>query len=321
MTHLPSGKIFGGCRIVRLIARGASGAVYEAFQLSLTRPAALKVLAEDSASREEVEALLAEARTVAQVDHPNILRVFNAGTEEGRAFLLMELLEGQTLHERLRRSPLLPAEEALRISGEVARGLQAAHRAGVVHRDIKPSNIFLRKDGRPKLIDFGMSATSRHGGTPEFMAPEQWRRRPPDPRTDLYGLGLVLYRMLAGRNAFEGDLDRLRFAHLERPVPFPESVPIPERIFALIWKLVRKKVEERYFEASDFLSDLETVRAGHEPKSLAEMKKFVVCPTCDTESDAGAESCPECRTDLSWLHMTSDDLLPEPPKPKLRKRR
>ncbi|MBI2899271.1 MAG: serine/threonine protein kinase [Planctomycetes bacterium] len=319
MSLLPDGKIFAGCRVVRLLGRGASGAIYEATQLSLDRPVALKVLAAEHASPEDVEALLAEARTLAQLDHPNIVRVFNAGREEGRAFLVMELLEGETLLRRLRRAGALSAADALRIAGEVARGLRAAHRHGIVHRDLKASNIFLRADGRAKLIDFGLaagaSAAGRAGGTPEYMAPEQWRRHPADPRTDLYSLGLVLFRMLAGRNAFEGDAEKLQYGHLELPLRPPEPRPpsMDDRTFALIWRLCRKRLADRYADAADFLADIEAVLSGNDPRSLAEMGRVTLCPTCDTESPAGLERCPECKTNLSRQHMTTDDLLPEPP--------
>lgn len=318
-TLFPAGKIFAGCRVLGILGRGSSGIIYQAIQVSLERPVAVKVLASESATDAEMRSLLAEARTLGQLDHPNVVRVFNAGMEEGKAFIVMELLEGQTLQAILKKQSPLPLREALRIAEEVATGLQAAHRIGVVHRDLKPSNIYLRKDGRAKILDFGLAVAGAgtHGGTPEFMAPEQWKREAVDAKTDLYALGLVLYRMVVGKNAYEGDIEKLRHAHLQVPLraPSPRPAALSEELFAVIRKLSRKHACERYQSAEEFLRDFERMRAGKPTEASKQIAKVVICPICDSESLVGVEKCPDCGSNLSRMNMTSDDLLPDPPPP------
>jgi len=189
----------------REIGRGGFGVVLEAWDRQLSRRVALKVLRPSRRTRAEVEQCLLrdEAEVAGRLQHPNIVTVFDVGSCQAGPFLILELLRGGTLAARLQHGPL-PVREAVRIAVEMARGLEHAHHAGVVHRDVKPSNVFVCEDGSVKLLDFGVAVALGAGhrgsaGTPGYMAPEVLRGGRGDRRTDVFGLGAVLYEMLTGR--------------------------------------------------------------------------------------------------------------------------
>jgi serine/threonine-protein kinase len=238
-------------RIVRKIGEGANGVVYEAEHVELGRAVALKVLASEHArSPASLERFRREARAVANLSHPHLVQLFDFGRSlDGRAFLAMELCQGETLDARLRRGPL-PWQEAVRIAIETARALEAAHATGIVHRDIKPQNLMLtRSDGTQrvgptKLLDFGIATaltpTDRAAtgaekalrgfavvGTPEYMAPEQVAGDPVDRRTDIYALACVLYEMLTGVRAFEGPSTVVVMGMQIRDTPPPPRLRAP----------------------------------------------------------------------------------------------
>ena len=190
----------GRFAIERELGKGAQGAVYLAADTRLGRKVALKTLLA-SGDRAQLDGLLDEARIVSTLSHPNIVTLYDAGHGEHGPYLILELLHGETLAQRLERGPL-PGTEALRIAVEVAKGLAHAHGQGVVHRDLTPGNVFLCIDGRVKVLDLGMAhAFGRRkveGGTPAYMSPEQRRGAPEDERSDVFALGVLLYRMLSG---------------------------------------------------------------------------------------------------------------------------
>jgi serine/threonine-protein kinase len=219
----------GRYQIVRALGTGGFGQVFEAKDPALERHVAIKRLlaAQDDAMRER---FLREARAVAALDHPHIVRVFDAGVDdEGAPFIVQELLEGQTLESVLKSKGGLALNVALRILVGVARALQAAHAAGIIHRDVKPSNIFLTVAG-VKVIDFGIAALTDPEisrltavgfvGTPAYSSPEQLRSEPVDVRTDIFSLGAVAFETLTGRRAFEGNqvYDIIRRV-MEEPAP------------------------------------------------------------------------------------------------------
>ena len=190
--------------VLRELGRGGFGVVFEARDRELGRLVAVKVVR----PRRGVDPgmLRAEAEAAAALHHPNIVTVHDLGSSGGEGWLVLELLRGETLEERLHRGPL-PGPEALRVGTEVARGLAHAHHAGVLHRDLKPSNVFLCDDGAVKILDFGLSrvfgsGSGPEGGTPVYMAPEQWRRDAEDERTDVFALGVMLHEMLTGQRPF-----------------------------------------------------------------------------------------------------------------------
>jgi serine/threonine protein kinase len=220
----------GRYRAVRRIDAGGMGEIWEADDTLLGRRVAIKVLAEELAGdRVAVRRFRREARATAKLDHPNVIRVFDFVDGEV-PFLVLELLEGQTLADRLRRDGALPPAEAARIAAAVADGLDVAHRAGIIHRDIKPSNIMLTAGGGVKVMDFGIAAAweahSTTGqqllATASYAAPERITGGRATPAGDLYSLGVVLYEMLTGRPPFLADnAEQLLRAHLEaapRPV-------------------------------------------------------------------------------------------------------
>jgi tetratricopeptide (TPR) repeat protein len=205
---LKPGEAVGRYQIREEIGRGGFGAVYEAFDPELGRAVALKTLRPGRTRRELTQDWIKkEAEAVARLDHPGIVTVHDVGTCPSGPYLVMELLRGQTLQQRLEKGPL-PAGEALRVAEEMARALAHAHHRGVLHRDLKPGNVFLTEDGRVKLLDFGLAHLlgregGSSGGTPAYMAPEQARGEPVDERADVYAAGMVLGEMLTGRRPLE----------------------------------------------------------------------------------------------------------------------
>jgi serine/threonine protein kinase len=197
------------------------GEVYRAQDPRPGRDVAIKVIASDGPpGADRVQRFEQEARAVAALGHPSILAVYDVGTHDGQAYVVFELLEGETLRDRLQRGPL-PVRKAVELGGQIGQGLAAAHARGVVHRDLKPANLFLTRDGRVKILDFGLAklveptapeasvettptVTGAFLGTPGYAAPEQVRAAPVDHRVDLFALGAVLYEMATGKKAFKG---------------------------------------------------------------------------------------------------------------------
>ena len=224
--HLAPGTRLGAYEIVDLIGAGGMGEVYRARDTRLDRHVALKVLPEAFASDPERTArFLREAKVLASLNHPHIAALFGLEEHDGRHLLTMELVPGETLADRIDRGPI-PVDEALPIARQIAEALEAAHEQGIIHRDLKPANIKVRPDGAVKVLDFGLAklaATAVTGigasagpsqsltgvgfilGTPAYMAPEQAKGKPADRRSDVWAYGCVLYEMLTGRRAFEGE--------------------------------------------------------------------------------------------------------------------
>jgi TolB-like protein/predicted Zn-dependent protease len=201
---LPQGTVVGRFEIVRELGRGAFGVVHEARDRELGRTVALKIVRPGRASPGESQ-LAREAEAVARLSHPNLVTLYEVGRSEHGPYLVFELLRGKTLQERIDDGPL-PLQEAVHVAVEVARGLAHAHAEGVVHRDLKPANVFVTNKGQVKILDFGMAhAFGRKrvsGGTPAYMAPEQWEDDPEDERTDVFALGVMLYVLLSGEYPF-----------------------------------------------------------------------------------------------------------------------
>jgi serine/threonine-protein kinase len=231
----------GRYRLVRRIATGGMGDVWQADDTVLGRRVALKVLVEElAADARATRRFVREARATAKLAHPNVARVYDFGRDGGAPFLVMELLEGETLAARLASGPLPPAEAA-RVAAAVADALDAAHRRGIVHRDVKPSNVMLTRDGEVKVLDFGIAAaadethsTTGSGiyATVAYVSPERVAGEPATPASDLYSLGAVLYELLCGRPPFLGPPALVARAHLQdQPVPVRQLAPwVPARL-------------------------------------------------------------------------------------------
>lgn len=200
-------------RIIGLLGKGGMGEVFKAEDIKLTQTVALKFLPDHMASNASVlERFHAEVRTARQVSHPNVCRVFDIGEIDGRHFLSMEFIDGDDLSSLLRRVGRLPSERAIEISRELCIGLAAIHNAGILHRDFKPANVIIDGKGKARITDFGIAgleadiaADSMRVGTPAYMSPEQIAGKGVTPRSDIYSLGLVLYEIFTGKQAFSAD--------------------------------------------------------------------------------------------------------------------
>jgi eukaryotic-like serine/threonine-protein kinase len=250
--------------LLRELGRGAFGVVFEARDTSLGRLVAFKVV---RSGRTEVaeDQLRREAETIARLAHPNLVTLYDFGRCAHGSYLVLELLRGQTLSARLARGPLSPAE-AVVIAVDVTRGLAWAHAHGVVHRDLKPSNIFLVDGGGAKVLDFGLAqAFGRRrlgGGTPNCMAPEQWREAPEDERTDVFALGVVLFRMLTGQLPFPNDEGRSVLG----PEPAPRlTVPNHPDLARLIARMLEKDPVQRPRDGAAVLAGLLVTQAELSP--------------------------------------------------------
>ena len=201
---LAPGTVVGRFGIIRELGRGGFGVVYEAKDRDLGRQVAVKLVRPGRITEEEGK-VSREAEAIARLSHPNLITLHEVGRSEHGPFLVFELLRGKTLDLRIEEGPL-PVHEAVHIATEVARGLAHAHGEGVIHRDLKPANVYVTNKGQVKILDFGMAhAFGRRrlsGGTPAYMAPEQWDDDPEDERTDVFALGVMLYRMLTGEYPF-----------------------------------------------------------------------------------------------------------------------
>ena len=274
------GTLVGPYRINALLARGGMGVVYRATDTRLDRQVALKTLAPLGGSDElRVERFVREARITAALDHPNIVKVYDVGTHDGQPFMVAELLEGETLRDRLDRGRIAEAD-VRRMGIDIARGLVAAHAAGLVHRDLKPENVFLTRAGVTKILDFGIAklapeAVPRdHGastltgillGTAGYLAPEQIQGREADGRADLFALGSILFEMLTGQRAFacENTVDTLHAIVHDAPPDFLRNRPeISASIEMIVSRLLRKAPDDRFQTAADLVWTLEQP-SGH----------------------------------------------------------
>jgi hypothetical protein len=236
---------FPGYRVLGTLGQGGMGQVFLAEDEMLGRKVAIKtILPTVSGEGAHKARFLREARAMATVEHPRVVRVYSFGEAAGQAYFVMELIEGETLAARLHRTPQLSVDEALRIAREVAEALAAAWGRGIVHRDVKPGNIILDREGHAHVADFGLARPAETGtdpsitregafvGSPHYVAPEQVRAAATDFRTDIYSLGIVLYEMLAGRRPFDGTSTMDVVArHLSEPPPplrtFAPATPDP----------------------------------------------------------------------------------------------
>lgn len=275
---LEPGARLGAYRVDGLLAVGGMGEVYQGRDERLGRDVAIKIIAEGLASEEkELARFQREARILASLSHPNILNIFDVGEDDGVQYAVMELLRGETLRERMGKRAL-PWRTATAIAVAVARGLAAAHAAGIIHRDLKPENVFLLADGGVKVLDFGLAhqevpasdaapalQAETFVGTALYMAPEQICGETADARTDIFGLGLVLYEMLTGTRPF-GRLTvgetMSAILHAEPPPMAAFGATVPPLLERVIRRCLEKERDKRVQAAYDLAFELSEIVAS-----------------------------------------------------------
>jgi serine/threonine protein kinase len=265
----------GAYRVEGLLATGGMGEVYRGHDERLGRDVAIKIVAEGLASEDkELERFQREARTLASLSHPNILNIFDFGEHDGVCYAVMELLRGENLRERMAKRAL-PWRTATAVAVAVARGLAAAHAAGIVHRDLKPENVFLLADGGVKVLDFGLAhrdpppgegkppaAEETLVGTALYMSPEQICGEPTDPRTDIFGLGVLLYEMLTGTRPFGRlTVGETMSATLYADVPPMKAfgASVPPALERVVRRCLEKDRAERVQAAYDLAFELSEI--------------------------------------------------------------
>ncbi len=281
------GMQFGPYQILALLGVGGMGEVYRAKDTRLERVVALKFLPSDRlADSERKRRFLLEARTVAGLNHPNIVVFHDLASAVGRDFLLLEYVEGQRL-DKLTPSHVMPVRDALFHAIQIADGLAAAHLAGVVHRDLKPANIMVTEAGVVKVLDFGLAkfvepvrAVPRESaatlseetpgttegtvlGTINYMSPEQAEGKRVDARSDIFSFGAVLYEMVTGRRAFQGDSSLSTLSAILRGDPMPIPQVVPRALERLILRCLRKDPRQRFQHVADIKIALESIQEDH----------------------------------------------------------
>ncbi|MBI5033792.1 MAG: serine/threonine protein kinase [Chloroflexi bacterium] len=277
-----TGITLGKYRLIEKLGQGGMAQVYKAYQPDLERYVAIKVLHPHLTGDEEFAARFRhEAKAIAALEHPHIVRVYDFDANGGLAFLVMEYLSGTSLKARLRELNALHAHiefaETVRLVAALADALAYAHHRGVIHRDVKPSNVILTTDGRPVLSDFGIARiidatiiTNSSGsvGTPAYMSPEQGKGDSGDERSDIYALGVVMYQLSTGHLPFDADTPyAIILKHMTAPLPPPRTLrpDLPEAIERVILKALAKNPSDRYQTAAEFAS---AVRAAIEPPTV-----------------------------------------------------
>ena len=267
--------------ILEVIGTGGMAVVYKAMCHRLNRYVAVKILRDELAQDEEFRARFqTEAQAVAMLSHPNIVSVYDVSHSEDVEYIVMELIEGVTLMQYMKKKGALGWKEALHFAVQISKALEHAHEKGIVHRDIKPQNIMILKDGTIKVADFGIAAlesaqekkSDQTVGSVHYIAPEQARGEQPDPRSDIYSLGVVMYEMLTGKMPYDGDTaEQVARKHIVgNAVPPQELNPdIPEELAEITLKAMSADMETRYQTASELLGDLEEFRKQQAAANLA----------------------------------------------------
>ena len=261
-------ETIGRYQLVEKLGQGGMGVVYRAFDTLLQRVVAVKLISSTLENGDEQrERFFREARAAGQLSHRNIITIHDLGEHEGQPYLAMEYLEGEDLQRRLARREPMGLLRKVEIAMEICDGLDYAHGHGVIHRDIKPANIFITDSGTAKILDFGLARlvtsqltnSNMMMGTISYMAPEQVRGERADHRSDIFSVGVVLYELLGGRKAFEGDSFATTLYRIlqEEPEPLLQIQPgLPADLVAIVERSLAKPRDERYQHMSEMLRDL-----------------------------------------------------------------
>jgi serine/threonine protein kinase len=292
------GKTLGHYRVGEQLGRGGMGEVYLADDLNLNRKVALKFLPEAfTGDPERMARFEREAKLLASLNHPNIAAIYGLEQAEGKRFLVLELVEGETLAQRLSKGPL-SVEEALGMCRQIAEGLEAAHEKGVIHRDLKPANVMITEGDKVKILDFGLAkalsdetqsidssqsptlteAMTRPGvilGTAAYMSPEQAKSKAVDKRADIWAFGCILYECLTGKRAFEGETVTETLASVLKNEPDWQALPvtIPSNIRFVLRRCLEKEIRRRFRDAADVRIEMEEALAAH-PAPIVPARRF-----------------------------------------------
>ena len=274
MTTLLGTKLNGRYRLESRVASGGMATVYVAVDETLQRQVAIKLMNREVATdSDQLERFRREARSVAQLSHPHIVGVIDAGEDEGRPYIVLEYVEGETLKQRIRREGPLPIPEAVAYAIEIARALGCAHNHQIVHRDVKPQNVLIDEEGSAKVTDFGIARTldedgltadGRVLGTTDYVSPEQALGRLVTTQSDLYSLGVVLYEMVTGEVPFTADTQvAVAMKHVRDQLPDVQAkrADVSAALAAVIDHATAKRLEDRYADDRELIADLEDALA------------------------------------------------------------
>jgi eukaryotic-like serine/threonine-protein kinase len=261
-------------RLEEQIGSGGMSTVYRAYDTTLERWVAIKLMHRDTTEDpDQLERFRREARAVARLNHPHVVTVIDFGEDDGRPYIVLEFVEGETLKQRIRRLGRLPIGEAVAYAIEIGRALSAAHAERLVHRDVKPQNVLIDQEGRAKVTDFGiarsleahgLTATGRVLGTTDYVSPEQALGHEVTEQSDVYSLGVVLYEMLIGAPPFKAESQvAVAMKHVQQPMPdVQRSRPdVSSALGAVVDRATAKELKNRYASAGDLVHDLEQVLA------------------------------------------------------------
>lgn len=308
---IPDGAVLGDFKVEKPIGEGSMGEVYKATQTSLGRTVALKILPKEFAgNRTLLERFLREARSLAALDHPHIVKVHATGELDGRYYAALEFIDGVTLQKVIDHEKRLTVGDALHITLVCASALEHAHELGIIHRDVKPSNVLVSRNGIAKVADFGlvkmvdadmsMTATGTGLGTPEYMAPEQsYDARNASAAADVYSLGIMLYVMLTGELPFKGEsmVDFLSAKQSGKFDPARSVNPeVPERLDLIIHKALVAEPKQRYANCTEFIRDLATLHRQNDSLSFVDVKKPYVAYGAWSKTPADTATKPSSRT-------------------------
>ena len=275
------GKILGNrYEITEKIAQGGMSVVYKALDLNLNRYDAVKVLKPEFSSNKDIlDKFKQEANAVAFLSHPNIVNIYNVGSEDQIHYIVMEYVKGKTLKEVIKAQGILSVEETLNYSYQIARALESAHNSNIIHRDIKPQNIMLTKDGLIKVTDFGIAKHSdsvtitnsgKIIGSAHYFSPEQARGNMTDGRSDIYSLGIVMYEMVTGQVPFDAESPiTIALKHMQEPLPSPRALnpSVSAGLEKVILKATEKNPIDRYQRIEDMMMDLRALMNGERLES------------------------------------------------------